>query len=109
MKRKLMFGFVLSILTVGLSLGMLSCSSESGSSSSSTTTTNDKFIERDHLQAVTKRVLPGSTDNGDGTYTYIFQPSGGSNDGTDTGGLTDGIDAQAHEPSPNSLTYYDSP
>jgi len=52
---------------------------------------------------------PSSIDNGDGTYTYIFQPSEGANDGTDEGGLTSGKDAGVHEPSANTVVYWDSP
>jgi len=36
---------------------------------------------------------PGSIDNLDGTYTLVYQPSGGSNDGTDQGGIAGGKDA----------------
>jgi hypothetical protein len=38
-------------------------------------------------------IYPESIDNGDGTYTLAFQPSGGANDGTDEGGLFSGKDA----------------
>ena len=30
--------------------------------------------------------FPGSVDNGDGTHTLNYQPSGGANNGTDQGG-----------------------
>lgn len=40
-------------------------------------------------------VLPGSVLNADGSYTYIFRPSAGANNGTDQGGLTSGKDAGA--------------
>lgn len=36
---------------------------------------------------------PGSVPNPDGTYTWIFRPSGGANNGTDTGGLLTGKDS----------------
>lgn len=34
-----------------------------------------------------------ATDNGDGTHTLVFRPSGGANDGSDAGGLYGGKDA----------------
>lgn len=36
---------------------------------------------------------PGSVDNGDGTRTMVFRPSGGLNNGTDQGGAGSGKDA----------------
>ena len=35
---------------------------------------------------------PGSVDNGNGTFTYVFRPSGGANDGSDQGGSASGKD-----------------
>lgn len=36
--------------------------------------------------------FPGSVDNTNGTFTYVFRPSGGANNGLDPGGLTSGKD-----------------
>lgn len=46
-----------------------------------------------HTTSATE-LIPGSVDNLDGTYTYTLRPSGGLNDGTDTGGATSGKDAK---------------
>lgn len=37
--------------------------------------------------------LPGSIDNGDGTATLVYRPTGGANDGTDEGGPNGGKDS----------------
>lgn len=45
------------------------------------------------IGAVDPAAYPGSVQNPDGTYTYVFRPAGGANNGTDQGGVAGGKDS----------------
>ncbi|MBK6849863.1 MAG: DNRLRE domain-containing protein [Proteobacteria bacterium] len=50
--------------------------------------------------------LPGSVDNGNGSWTYRYAPSGGANDGSDQGGPSAGKDLVVAEHSPSTVFAY---